>query len=107
MPRREDATVTAILIDRRGVLWIGLSNGLYRRDPDGSARTFTLADGLPNDYIMALIEDRAGAVWVGTRRGLVRRDAAAGGWHVDGTRDGLPAPRVESLLETSDGTVWV
>src|SRR5450759_3682187 len=87
MPRGSDATVTAILMDGHGVLWIGLSRGLYRRDPDGSARTYTRADGLPADYIMALMEDHAGRVY--------------------GTKDGLPGPRVESLLETSDGTVWV
>jgi ligand-binding sensor domain-containing protein/signal transduction histidine kinase len=113
IPRREEDTVSAILIDRRGVLWIGLSNGLYRRDPNGTVRTYTTADGLPADYIMALIEDRAGHVWVGTRGGLARVDMTAdargvlGGLRVYGTKDGLPAPRVESLLESSDGTVWV
>src|ERR1019366_10809116 len=116
MPRGADATVTAILVDGRGVWWIGLSSGLYRRDPDGSARTYTRADGLPADYIMALIEDRAGRMWVGTRGGLVRVDAATeaggprgglGGLRVYGTMDGLLSPRVESLLETSDGTGWV
>jgi signal transduction histidine kinase/ligand-binding sensor domain-containing protein len=113
IPRRANATVSAILIDRRGVLWIGFSDGLYRREPGGSGKLYTPADGLPNDYVMALIEDRADRVWVGTRDGLARVDETGGacgalcGLHVYGTKDGLPNSRVESLLEASDGTVWV
>lgn len=99
--------VTALEIDRRGALWVGTLNGLYRRDPDGTTRAYSTADGLPNTSIMALLEDREGGLWVGTRRGLVRMDAASKPARVYLTKDGLPGARIESLLETSDGKLWV
>lgn len=99
--------VTALEIDRRGALWVGTLNGLYRRDPDGTTRAYSTADGLPNTSIMALLEDREGGLWVGTRRGLVRMDAASKPARVYSTKDGLPGARIESLLQTSDGKLWV
>jgi signal transduction histidine kinase/ligand-binding sensor domain-containing protein len=106
-----DPAVTAVLVDRRGALWVGGTDGLTRRRPDGTTRRFTTADGLPNPYVMALLEDRDGRLWVGTRAGLLRMDPAGEPgeprMRVYAARDGLPALRVESLLETSDGTLWV
>jgi len=102
-----DPFVTALQIDRRGALWVGTLNGLYRRDPDGTTRSFTTADGLPNTSIMALLEDHDGGLWVGTRLGLVHLDAASKPTRVYSTKDGLPGARIESLLETSDGKLWV
>ncbi len=102
-----DRTVNALAIDRRGRLWIGTMDGLYRRDPDGSTRAFTAADGLPNTSIMALLEDRDGSLWVGTRIGLAHLDAASKLIRAYSTQDGLPGPRIESLLQTSEGKLWV
>jgi ligand-binding sensor domain-containing protein/two-component sensor histidine kinase len=115
-PAQKDTSFTSVVVDRRGTLWAGASTGLYRRDSDGAIRVYTIADGLPNHYVMALLEDRAGSLWVGTRIGLVRIDAvAAPGQPLDPPpritvftpRNGLPSARVESLLETSGGTLWV
>jgi ligand-binding sensor domain-containing protein/signal transduction histidine kinase len=102
-----DPYVTALAIDRRGTVWIGSPNGLNRRNPDGTTRAYTAADGLPNTSIMALREDHEGGMWVGTRLGLVHMDAASARMRVYGTKDGLPGARIESLLETSDGKLWV
>ncbi len=107
-----DPAVTAILVDRRGALWVGGTDVVLRRDADGTTKRFGAAEGLANAYVMALVEDRGGRVWIGTRTGLYRAEAAADPRapprvRAYGVRDGLPAPRVESLLETSDGTLWV
>ena len=69
--------VTAVLVDRRGTLWVGGPDGLVGRAADGTTRHLTAADGLPsNSYVMALLEDREGSAWVGTRGGLIRMEAA-------------------------------
>jgi ligand-binding sensor domain-containing protein/signal transduction histidine kinase len=102
-----DPIVTALLIDRRGALWMGTAGGLFRRDPDGSVHAIETVEGLGNADIMAILEDRTGRLWVGTRAGLVLMGDGATPQRVYGVRDGLPSKRVESLLETSDGKLWV
>jgi ligand-binding sensor domain-containing protein len=106
--RMSYASVIALLFDSHGSLWVGSPGGLYRRDPDGSTRTYTTADGMPNDNIMALLEDREGQLWVGTRGGLIRMDTGhPSRMRAYSVQDGLPGFRIESLLQTSDGVLWV
>ena len=107
-----DRTVSAILVDRRGILWVGTPEGLYRRDPDGTRRRYAAAPGLTNSFVMQLLEDHEGRVWVGTRGGLLRMEDLEDArrpprMRVYTKQDGLPNARVESLLESSDGTLWV
>src|SRR5579872_1094619 len=106
-----DPVVTSLVMDRDGALWVGTVQGVYRRDPDGSAEDFRTSQGLPNDYIMALLVDRAGRLWVGTREGLLRFDKPPRrgqplSMRVYLEKDGLPFKRIESLFESSDGTLW-
>jgi ligand-binding sensor domain-containing protein/signal transduction histidine kinase len=103
-----DPIVTALLIDRRGALWIGTAlGGLFRRDPDGSIHAYNTMEGLRDVSVMALMEDGKGRLWVGTRTGLVRMDDTSTPTRVYGLKDGLPSERVESLLEASDGKLWI
>ncbi len=101
-----DPIVNALLLDRRGALWMGTAGGLFRRDPDGSIHSYNTTDWLRGADIMALLEDRAGRIWVGTRIGLVRMDDGSTPTRLYGVKDGLPNRRVESLLETSEGKLW-
>jgi len=64
-------SVTALLEDSHGYLWIGSRSGLARFD----GTTFTVysaGDGLPQSSVTALVEDRNGELWVGTTGGLSR-----------------------------------
>lgn len=105
------ASVTGLLLDRRGTLWIGAPDGLYARGRDGATRRVAGVDRLPNSFVMALVEDHDGQVWVGTRSGLVRIEFAGSDptprMRVYTKKDGLPSERIESLLETSDRKLWV
>jgi ligand-binding sensor domain-containing protein len=75
----------AILIDRKGSLWLASGSDGLRRVPDPSrirgrriarsgpeAERFTMKDGLLNDLPTAVLQDREGNVWVGSSTGLER-----------------------------------
>ncbi|MBI3698180.1 MAG: response regulator [Acidobacteria bacterium] len=64
-------SVSCLLQDHVGFLWVGTQNGLFRYDGK-DFRAFRKDDGLPSSYIVALHETRDGTLWVGTRAGLAR-----------------------------------
>jgi two-component system sensor histidine kinase ChiS len=69
-------SVTAILQDRRGFLWIGSENGLNRYD----GYEFKVYKHLPNDSnslshneIVTILEGNDGFIWIGTEGGGLNR----------------------------------
>ena len=56
--------------DHAGNLWVATwSEGLFVIGENGS-RHFSMADGLPSDYVFGIYEDERGDMWLGTSRGL-------------------------------------
>ena len=62
-----------LLIDRRGLVWVGTLNGLFIINPmNKTSRFFGKMEGMPNEMINGLIEDTYGNVWATTANGLCR-----------------------------------
>jgi len=72
-----DNGVSAIHEDRDGVLWVGtFGGGLNRFDwRKGVFSTFTVKEGLPDDYIAGVLEDDHHHLWLSTAKGIARFDA--------------------------------
>ena len=75
----------AMIIDRKGSLWVASASDGLRRVPDVSrirrrridplgaeAERFTMRDGLLSDIPTAVLEDHEGNIWVGSASGLER-----------------------------------
>ncbi len=63
--------VNALLVDSQGRIWVCTSKGLNLLQADGTNfRTFTRADGLPNNIVQSIVEDRSGHFWVSTQNGI-------------------------------------
>ena len=99
-------SVTAMLQDHQGYLWVGTFGGLARFDGE----RFTLFDRgnllpLGNNGILSLHESRSGVLWVGTLDGgLVRvENGVATAYR---RRDGLPSRFVSSIREDKEGNLW-
>lgn len=64
--------VKSLLQDRTGFLWAGTENGLYRFDGN-HFKEFSVADGLPADYLNQIAESPDGTLWIGSTVGLYYR----------------------------------
>jgi ligand-binding sensor domain-containing protein len=89
--------------DGRGV-WVGHGNGLSRFD-DSGWRTFTAADGLPDDQVLAVARTREGEIWAGTPAGVARY--TNGAWTTFTRKDGLASDAATVIFEDSRGRVWL
>ncbi len=113
-------TVSAVLQDHQGFLWIGTQAGLARYD----GYRYTLFQNDPADpsslgdnYVTALLEDDQGRLWVGTRGGLFRLDAGRRRFESIAPPESAGAVRgrreINALLAERDGApatvtaVWV
>jgi len=96
----------AVLEDREGSVWIGLTgHGLARWIGRGVWESWKTDQGLPSDIVWNIRRDRKGALWVGTSLGLARIDGS-GRVPTWTTKDGLGSDNVRWLAETSDGSIW-
>jgi signal transduction histidine kinase/ligand-binding sensor domain-containing protein/DNA-binding response OmpR family regulator len=76
--------VNAVLVDRRGTLWVGTRAGLDRLDPDSRGFThYTSQPGaavqLIDASIFALLEDDEGRLWMGSTPGISVLDGSRTG----------------------------
>jgi signal transduction histidine kinase/ligand-binding sensor domain-containing protein len=97
-------TVSRLLLDRDGAIWVGTENqGIYRII-NGKVDHFDSADGLSSEKITALFQDQEGTIWVATSKGIDRfRDLPI---VTLSTREGLHSDDARSVL-SSAGTVWI
>ncbi len=107
--------VTALCLDRTGLLWVGSRDGLLLFDGQ-SVRTFEYdtsdTTSISDNAIRAVYEDRNGDLWVGTNSGgLNRLDRAR--WRFERFRHDPANPgtlshdSVYAILEDRHGVLWV
>jgi ligand-binding sensor domain-containing protein/two-component sensor histidine kinase len=108
------ASVWAVLRDRRGLVWIGTQDGLNRYD-GYAVRVFQRdaqdPDSLSDNFVTALQEGPDGELWIGTWAGGVNRyDPATGRFrryqHRADDASTLSDNRVRALLVDRDGALW-
>ena len=108
-----DASVTAVLQDHTGAVWVGSASGVVQRYPDGRPGKRVdlpgLADGATVD---ALYEDLHGQVWIGTsQHGVFIHDALTGKiarLQPAGANDAaLLTDGITSFAETGNGEIWI
>lgn len=107
-----DNEVWAIQEDDAGGLWIGTYGGGLTLFKEGRFKTFTTADGLPDDVIRKLDKDREGNIWMITARGAGRysRGVFTRFTVSDGLNDRFPtaicANSSEGVLLASGSSLW-
>ncbi len=64
--------VYSLLQDSRGYLWMGTQGGGISCFDGINFKTYTVKDGLINNYVSCIKEDAAHNLWIGTMNGLCR-----------------------------------
>ncbi len=70
-----------------------------------AVKTYTMADGLPRNFVNCITRDSHGFLWFCTDDGLSRFDGYT--FTNYGTEQGLPEARVSEFLESRSGEYWV
>jgi ligand-binding sensor domain-containing protein/anti-sigma regulatory factor (Ser/Thr protein kinase) len=100
----------ALLVDRRGRLWMGTSNGLALVEKPGSerfsVRTYSAEKGLASNRIYCLVEDDLGRIYAGTQKGVDRLDPETGNIKHFSTSDGLAHGELNTATKDSAGNLW-
>lgn len=117
-------SVSSLLLDDRGRLWVGHQLGLIVVDPleDTVDRVYRHDPSDPRSLalgsVMALHQDEAGRIWLGILNwpdegagGLLRLDEDESGFtawrHDDTDPSSLTHNRVRTIVEDSNGDLWV
>ena len=104
---KKTGDAVGIYYDRRGVLWVGLRDGLVRLTPGKGTAEYTQEEvpGFRNE-VTVLAGDYQGNMWVGTRnQGLCRVTGLK--FSCWTTKDGLADDFVRSLYEDDEHNLWV
>ncbi|MBS0462113.1 MAG: EAL domain-containing protein [Proteobacteria bacterium] len=108
-------TVSALLQDNVGFVWVGTQGGLHRYD-GRDFKVFVRApddpDSLPDNFVTALAQGTPGTLWVGTNNAYVAAlDLASGHFRrllpKDLDRPGEPGKRVLALHFDPEHGLWV
>jgi hypothetical protein len=109
-----DVEPLCFLQDKKGVMWIGASDGLYRYD--GTFRRYAHEAGnpfsLPKNRVTALYEDKENVLWVAVSNGgLVCFDRERERFTQYSARAGdsssLPVAYKYSIIEDAGGRFWL
>lgn len=104
-PALLDVSVSRMLVDHQGDLWLGtINSGLYRLSEHGLEQLGE-AQGMPQNRVMGILQDRELNLWVGSNAGLIRlNNTLFSNWT---EQRGLNGNYVRTVLSHSDGSLWV
>ncbi|MFH0736879.1 MAG: two-component regulator propeller domain-containing protein [bacterium] len=107
-------SITAIIQDSNGLMWIGTENGLcfydgysfkvFQNDPADST-------SISDNWVLSLLEDKNGNIWVGTHSGGINKFDKNKGYFFNfkvknEDLKSLKNNRVWTIFEDDDGAIW-
>lgn len=111
--------IHTLLSDRRGILWVGSSQGLLSMDCKKKPYKFKthsqvnqLINSTPNNNITSLTVDRLHNLWIGTSKGgLIRFNLADGSCKIyqegEETSQSLSGSSIRKLMLDKNGLLWI
>jgi ligand-binding sensor domain-containing protein/two-component sensor histidine kinase len=102
VPGCEQGSISTLLRDRQGTVWVGDANGLRRIENGGCGAQRALT----GETIIALMEDAEGDLWAGseTQGVTVARDQK---FSMYTTRNGVASDAVRCVFQDHEGGIWI
>lgn len=100
--------INFITEDSKGFIWIGSDRGLHKMSSELELlKTYTTANGLPNNLIVGIVEDENGHLWITTKRGISKLDPASDTFKNFNTSDGVQGLEFQSksIAKTKEGKI--
>jgi len=95
--------ISAVFVDREGVVWFGTDRGVCRYDSRALKVEQVSADAQSN-FVRTLFRARSGRLLAGSNKGLFARDETSAMWRAVGA---LGNKRIYAMVEDGDGTLLV
>jgi len=107
-------SVTAILQDKKGFIWLGTQNGLNKFN-GYDFQTFRVninnSNSISSDFILCLYEDKEGLIWIGTNGGGLNRFNPSTGCFTNFLTNKKeldnPGNTINCIFEDSSGQLWI
>jgi signal transduction histidine kinase/ligand-binding sensor domain-containing protein len=102
-------STNSVLEDSHGDVWIGTMMGLNKYDKiAGKFTVFTMADGLPGEYIYGILEDDKKNLWISTNNGIGCFNPQTRGFKNFGPADGCQSNEYKQLAacKTKNGMMY-
>ncbi len=97
--------VVCFFPERKGVLWIGMSDSLVKIE-NGRSTSYTSADGMAGNWVGSIYDDHEGSLWIGSPQGGLTR-YRNGKFTPYNTKAGLFANEIYSVLGDDQGGLWL
>ena len=104
-PGIKDNNISALYLDREGVLWIGTGKGLLNYK-DGYFKEVPGSKNIKDYFITCILEDINGTYWIGTENHYLTQ-LEKGNLTIYNTEDGLEGKQITAIFEDSKGHLWV
>ncbi len=96
--------IQALCQDKRGILWIGTTGGLFVFDGI-SFKNFTGENGLTVNNITSLYEHVSGDIWIGTNKGVFVYNGKS--FELPDSANGLTDVNVSCISGNVKGDIWI
>ncbi len=97
--------VFAIKSDRNGNVWVATNKGLLLYRDYKFVKTYSVKDGLANEFMTFIFEDKQGNLWFGGYGGLSEFKNEKFTNYT--TNEGLAGNYVRTIYEDTEGTLWI
>ncbi len=108
VPKLSGTVPKALVMDKKGILWIGTSEGLIGLRNDSIVSNVTQLDGLLSNNINLLTNGDDGSIYIGTNSGLNRFIPETQQIFSYTERNGFPGieTKQHAVFKAADGSIW-